>query len=170
MVGALETVLDRDITRSKIDQTSGNEEWRYLARSALLQKQRRIGNAGKAADPRTDHRAGGATILFGGRMPFGIVERLARRAHCKDDEIIDLALILRLHPLVGIECAGAAVAARNHTGDPAGQIGDVKRIDLPGAALAVEDAFPGRLDATAEWRHHAEACDDNPPHIRHSSP
>ena len=25
-------------------------------------------------------------------------------------------------------------------------------------------------DATTEWRHHAEARDDNPPHIHHSSP
>src|ERR1700694_2831591 len=103
MVGALEAVFDRDIPRSEIDQPPGNEEWRYLARSALFQKQRRIGNARKASDPGADHRPGGATILFGGRMPIGVVERLARRAHCKNDEIIDFALVLRLHPLVGIE-------------------------------------------------------------------
>jgi hypothetical protein len=32
--------------------------------------------------------------------------------------------------------------------------------------LAVEDAFPGRLDTAAEWRNHAKTRDDNPPHIR----
>src|SRR6195952_155861 len=103
-------------------------------------------------------------------MPVGVVERLLRRAHREDDEIIDLALVLVLHPLVGIEGAVGAVAARNHAGDAAGQIRHVERIDLPGAALAVEDALPGRLDAAAEWRHHAEARDDNPPHIQDSSP
>src|SRR6202035_6058477 len=94
----------------------------------------------------------------------------ARRTHRKDDEVVDLALILRLHPLVGVECAVGAVAARDQAGDPTGQIGDVKRVNLPGAAFAVEDTLPGRLDATAEWRHHAEARDDNPPHIDHSRP
>src|SRR5207248_4775053 len=113
---------------------------------------------------------GSTTILFGGGMPTSVVERLACRAHRENDEIVDLALILRLHPVIGIERAVAAVAPRNQAGDPAGQIGDVKCLDLLGAALAIEDALPGRLDAASEWRHHAEARDDNPPHFQHSSP
>src|SRR3954470_5050124 len=103
-------------------------------------------------------------------MPVGVVKRLRRRAHREDDEIIDLALVLVLHPLVWIEAAAAAVAARNHAGDAAGQIRHVEGIDLLGAAFAVQDALPGCLDTTAEWRHHAKACDDNPPHIQDSSP
>src|ERR1700676_1303137 len=103
-------------------------------------------------------------------MPISIVERLLGRAHCENDEIVDLALVLRLHPLVGIERAVRAVAARHHAGNPAGQVGDVKRVDLSGAALAVENAPPGRFNATAEWRHHAEARDDYPPHLHHSNP
>ena len=35
-------------------------------------------------------------------LPAGIVERLRRRAHRIDDEVVDLALLLRLHPLIGI--------------------------------------------------------------------
>src|SRR5215212_11750854 len=103
-------------------------------------------------------------------MPIGIVERLACRTHRENDEVIDLTLILWLHPLIGIESAVGAVAPRNQAGDLTGQIGDVKRLDLLRAALAIEDAFPGRLDAAAQWRHHAQARDDNPPHIEHSSP
>src|SRR5438045_1095697 len=103
-------------------------------------------------------------------MPTSVVERLACRAHRENNEIVDLALILRLHPLIGIEGAVAAVAPRNQAGDPAGQIRDVKCLDLLGAALAIEDALPARLDAASEWRHHAEARDDNPPHFQHSSP
>ena len=103
-------------------------------------------------------------------MPTSVIERLACRAHGENNEIVDLALILRLHPLIGIEGTVAAVAPRNQAGDPAGQIGDIKCLDLLGAALAVEDALPARLDAASEWRHHAEARDDNPPHFQHSSP
>ena len=43
-------------------------------------------------------------------------------AHMRiDDELVDLALLLRLHPLVGIVGAVGAVAVRDHAGDLAGQ-------------------------------------------------
>src|SRR6202012_4638447 len=100
----------------------------------------------------------------------GVVERLARCRHREDDEVVDLALLLRLHPLIGIERAVGAVAARHHAGDLARQIGDVESVDLPRAALTVEDALPGRLDTAAEWRHHAEAGNDDSPHVPNSSP
>src|SRR4029450_10034527 len=116
MVGPLEAVLDRDIAGREIDQAARDEERRYPARAPLLQQQRRVGDAGQATDPRTDQGAGGALVFLGRGMPVGVVERLARRRHRKDDEIIDLALFLWLHPLVGIESAVTAVAARNHTG------------------------------------------------------
>src|SRR6185295_3624797 len=103
-------------------------------------------------------------------MPVGIVERLARRGHRKDDEIIDLALFLRLHPLVGIERAVTAVAAWNHAGDLARKIGNLECIDLPGAALTVEDALPRCVNAAAERRNHAQPRDNNPPHVKNSSP
>src|ERR1700753_416407 len=170
MVGALQAMLDRDVTGRQIDQPARNEERRDLARPALLQQQRGVGDAGKAADAGADHGAGGAAVLFGGGMPVGIVERLARRAHREHDEGVDLALVLRLHPLVGIERAVAALAAWNHAGDTAGEIGDVERIDQPGAALAVEDTLPARFNAATEWRHHPEARDHNPPHVDVSSP
>src|SRR3954447_22949619 len=103
-------------------------------------------------------------------MPPGIVKRLTCGAHREDDKIVDLALVLWLHPLIGIEGAVGAVAPRNDAGNSAGQVGNVKAVDLLGAALAIEDARPGRLDAAAQRRHHAQARDDNPPHIQHSSP
>ena len=40
-------------------------------------------------------------ILVLARMPVGVVERLCRGAHRVDDEVVDLALFLRLHPIVG---------------------------------------------------------------------
>src|SRR5262249_24470460 len=103
--------------------------------------------------------------LFRLRMPVGVIERLLGSRHAEDDEIVDLALVLRLHPLVGIEAAVRAVAARYDAGDLGLEIRDVEALDPARTALAVEDALPVRLDATAEWRNHAEARDDNPPHI-----
>src|SRR6185437_2514692 len=88
----------------------------------------------------------------------------------EDDEVVDLALVLWLHPLVGIEAGVGTVAARHHAGDLARQIGDVEGLDLPRAARAAQDSLPGRLDAASERRHHTEACDDNPPHACNSSP
>src|ERR1700761_1512680 len=98
-------------------------------------------------------------------MPIGVIERLTRGAHRKNDEVVDLALVLWLHPLVWIEGGIAAVAPRNHAGDLARQIRHIERVDLFGAALAIEDPLPGRFDAATEWRHHAEACDDNSSHV-----
>src|SRR5215471_12621002 len=105
MIGSFEAMFDRHITGSEIDQATGNKERRHLAWSALLQQYRGIGNARQAADPGADQGAGSAPILFGEGMPIGVVERLARRTHRKNDEIVNPALVLRLHPLVGIERA-----------------------------------------------------------------
>ena len=67
-------------------------------------------DAADAADAGADQNAGGALVLVGGRVPAGIVEGLGGRGHRVDDERVDLALLLRLHPLVGIERAVGAVA------------------------------------------------------------
>src|SRR5947208_737738 len=103
-------------------------------------------------------------------MPVGIVERLARCAHREDDEVVDLALVLRLHPLIRIEGAVGAVAARDHAGDLAGEIGDIERLDPPRTTLALQDARPRRIDAAAEWRNHAQPRDDNTSHVKNSGP
>src|SRR4051812_3325858 len=166
MVGALQSMLDRDIAGRKVDQAARNEERRHLARAALLEEDRSVGNAGESADAGSNHGAGGAAFFFGSRMPIGVVERLRGRAHRIDDEVVNLALVLRLHPLVGIEGSVCAVAARNHAGDLAREVGHVERVDLFRAAAAGQDSRPGRFHATAEWRDHAEPRDDHPSHVK----
>ena len=94
----------------------------------------------EAADAGADHHAGADLILVARGLPAGVVERLRGGAHREDDEIVDLALLLRLHPLVGIEGAVRAVAARNLAGDLGRQIGDVERLDAPCAAVARRSA------------------------------
>ena len=55
-------------------------------------------------------------------------QRLRGGRHRVDDERIDLALVLGLHPLVGVEGAVGAVAARDLAGDLAGEIVDLEAL------------------------------------------
>jgi hypothetical protein len=98
-------------------------------------------------------------------MP-GILERLGRCAHREDDEVVDLALLLRLHPLIGIEAAVGAVAARDLTGDLGREIGNLECLDPARAALALDQALPRRIDAARQRGDHSESCDDHTPHRR----
>ena len=75
------------------------------------------------------------------------VDRLLGGRHGVDDEVVDLALLLRLHPLVGIELAVGRRAARNEAGDLAGDIGYLELLDPARAALAAS-----RLDHAARRR------------------
>src|SRR4029078_10531493 len=51
-------------------------------------------------------------------------------------------------------------------GDLAGEVGDFESIDLPRAALTVEDGLPRCVNADAEPRNHAQPRDDNPSHVK----
>src|SRR5262249_57714884 len=109
----------------RFDQAPGDETRRPPPRPPPLKADRVSGRAGTPADTGPDHHTGTHLVVVGRRLPARIVERLARGAHGEDDEIVDLALFLRLHPLVGIETAVRAIAARNLTGDLRRQIGNV---------------------------------------------
>ena len=86
----------------------------------------------------------GALLLFLGLgLDAGVVDGLRGRRHGIDDERIDLALILDVHPFVGIELAVGIVAERNAVGDLAGDVIDLEIVDALGAALAGEDVGPG---------------------------
>src|SRR4030081_3602505 len=117
------------------------------------------------ADPRPDHHAGADLILMRGRLPARILDRLGGGAHRKGDELVDLALLLGLHPLIRIVGAVLAVAARNLACDLGGQVGDLEFLDAARAALALEETRPRRLDAAGERRHHAHSGDDNTSHV-----
>ena len=152
VVGAFQAEFDGDEAGCEIDDAAGNEERRHPARPLFPQCDGHIGDALDAADAGADHHAGIGLIFVALRPPAGVVERLACRAHGVDDELVDLALLLRLHPLIGIEGAIAAVAARDAAGDLTGDIGDVEPVDSFGAALTLEQALPCRLHAASERR------------------
>ena len=156
-------MLDRYIAGGEIDNAARNEERRHPPRAALVQRDRRVGDALDAANAGANHDAGGVLLVGRGRLPAGVFERLLRRAHRIDDELVDLALFLRLHPLVGIVGAVGAVADRDHAGDLAGDVGDVERIDRLRPALARDQASPGVLNPATERSDHAHAGDDDTP-------
>src|SRR5262245_26689339 len=165
MVGPLQAVRYRNVSGREVDQAAGNEERRHPPRPSLLKRDRRLGDAGKTADARADHHTGLDLIVVAGGLPACVIERLAGGTQRKDDEIVDLALLLRLHPMVGIEAAVRAIAARNLASDLRRQIGHVESLDSPRAAVAVDEPPPGRLDAASERRHHAEPRDDDASHL-----
>ena len=152
MVRALEAEADRDVARGEIDQAAGNEERADAARALLVQHDRGLVDAAEPADARADQDAGALLLFLGLGLDAGVVDGLLGRRHGVDDERIDLALILDVHPLVGIELAVGVVAERDAVGDLAGDVVDLEIVDALGAALAGEDVGPGGFDAAAEGR------------------
>ena len=168
MIGSLERMRDRHVARREIDEPAGDEERRDPTRTAVAQDKRGFRNAFDAADSGTDQNAADDLIVILPRMPVGVVERLRRRRHRKDDKVVDLALLFGLHPVVGIEGARRAVAARNLAGNLAGDIRDVEFFDAFDAAVAGQQPLPRLLDPAGERRHQSKTCDDDTSHQGHS--
>src|SRR5262249_27847803 len=118
------------------------------------------------ADAGAHQHAGDDLVVVALRLPAGVVQRLLGGAHGIDDELVDLALLLRLHPLVGIVGAARAVAARNLAGNAPRQVGHVEALDARPAALPGDESLPAVIDAAAERCHHAETRDDHTSHVR----
>ena len=119
----------------------------------------------QSADARADQHAGADLILIRGRLPTGVGQRLRGRRHGVDNKVIDLALLFRLHPIVRIEGAVAAVAARNLASDLTGQVGDVEILDALGRVLAGGQPPPRDFDAAAERRKETKTCNDDTSHL-----
>ena len=166
VVGTLEMVSDRDLPAHQIDETAGNEKRRDAARPFLMQGHGGVVDAPKSADSRADQYPGLDLLLVGLRGPFGVAQRLRRGAHAVNDEVVNPALLLELHPVVGVEGVGS-VSARHLRGDLAGQVRDVEVLDPAGPRLAGQKPAPRRLDAASDRAHHAKTGDDDPPHALH---
>ena len=110
-------------------------------------------DAAETADAGADHDAGFDLLLIGFGSPAGICESLGSGPHRVEDEIVDLALFLGLHPVVRIELALGGRAARHHGGNAAGKVVDLERVDRRDAAFTFEQPAPGRIGVTAQRSH-----------------
>src|SRR5262249_52744709 len=105
MVGALKAMPDRNVTRGQVDEPSGDEEGTDAARAFFLEEQRRLGDAREPADAWAAHGSGALLLLCRIGFPACVLERLLGGGHGVDDKVVDLALLLGFHPIVGIELA-----------------------------------------------------------------
>ena len=167
VVGALEIVGDRNLPAQKIDEPSGNKERRDPARPFFVQGDGGVVDAAKTTDTRSEKDAGLSFLLVGFGSPIRVAQRLGRCAHAVNDEVVDPALFLRLHPVVRIEGVRRAVT-RHLRGDLAGEVGNIEVLDPRRRRLAGEKASPRRLDPAGQWGHHAETRNDDPPHLAHA--
>ena len=132
---------------------------------AVTQGQRGFVDAVDPADAGTDQHAGGAPIVLVLGMPVGVVQGLVGRGHRIDDEVVDLAGFLRLHPVVGIELAFGGRAARDLAGDLASEVINRKVGHPYRAALALEQIPPSGFHSATKRRDHPQTSDDNPSHM-----
>ena len=106
VVGALEPVPDRDVARGQIDQPSRDEERADAAR-ALSPSAAATVSAMPVRPPMPEPIMTPVRSCFSGVSAFQPESSSAccGRRHGVDDEVVDLALLLGLHPVVGIELA-----------------------------------------------------------------
>ena len=164
VVGTLEAELDRHEARGQVDQRAGNEERADAARALLVHQRGGVGNVAQATDAGAHENAGAVLLVLGLQLDAGILHRLLGGRHGIDDEVVVAADFLGIHPLLGIEGAVAAVAARDFAGDLAGQVGCIEARDLAAARLAREKPAPGFVDAIGERGNHTKSGDDDTPH------
>jgi hypothetical protein len=105
MVRPLEAESGCDLPRDQVDQRAGNEEGRHARGPFSLISTAVSAIEVKPADARPDHHAGAQRGSVGFGLPAGIAHRLLGGGHAIQDEVIDLAAVLRLHPVIGIEGA-----------------------------------------------------------------
>ncbi|MEY9197925.1 hypothetical protein ABIA16_003041 [Sinorhizobium fredii] len=70
---------------------------------------------------------------------------MSAAGHRVDDEGVDLALLLGLHPVVGIEGAVGSVAERNAAGDLGGEVLDLEFGHLARRVAAGKKTRPANL-------------------------
>ena len=163
MIGAFELVFDGNVSRGQVNQPARNEEGADAARALLLKQEGVALDALQAADAGADQDARAGLFIRGLGAKAGIGNGLVCGGHRIDDEIVDLALFLGLHAIVGIEFARAR-AARNHAADLAGNVGDIELRDPLGAVLAREQALPDVSGSASKGCDQTDAGDDDAPH------
>jgi hypothetical protein len=107
----------------------GMKNGRNPARTLVAQGVAGLDDAFEATDARTDHHTGGDLVFTALRIPAGILERHVGGGDAEQDELVDLALFLGLHPVVRIERSLHRRVGGNRTGNLCGDVADIERRD-----------------------------------------
>ena len=158
-----------DVAARQIDQTAWDEERRQPPRTLLLQQQCAVVDAAETTDPGADHDTGLDLLFVGFGGPIRIRQRLGRCTDGEKDEVVDLALLFRLKPIVRIELALGRIAPRNLGRDAAGQVRHFEIADRGGSAVACRQSPPGRIGISAQRCHQTDAGDDDASRCVHST-
>ena len=153
-LGPLEAVPDRHLTRAQVDERTRDEERRHAPRPLLLQRDRGFGD-GLSTPPMPEPIS--TPVRF---LPLGIVVGLPaaesstacmRRRQGVDDKAVDLALVLLVDPVVGIEGAIRPIAragSRRRSGTAGARRRSAGCVPAPGPAL--QKPLPGGLDPATQ--------------------
>ena len=164
MVGALEPESDRHVSRHQVDQAGGNEKRADAPDVAAFDQHRVLGDLVQAADARADHDPGAHLVFLGFRRPAGIGDRLDRRRQTVDDEIVHAPLILRRHPVIGVEQPFGRFADRHLAGDFRRQVADIEGLDGADAGFSGQQFFPVDLNPTPQGGQKAQTGNNHTSH------
>ena len=144
VVRPLEAIANRHLTRDQVDQRAGNEEGRHATRALLGHHQRGLFDGLQPADARAQHDAGAQLAFLVLRFPAGILHGHLGRGNPIEDEVIDLATLLRLHPVIGIEGTLGAI--------PIGDCPSRMRLQVSSTPLASGVTSPSPVTTTRRIR------------------
>ena len=120
MVRTPETVFDRHVTGTQVDQIGRDEERTDSPGAAFIQQDGGFRYAGKATRTGADCNACTLLLFLGLRNPAGIRDSLLGGGDGADDETVHLAPVFAGYPVVFVEVAVFSVTRRQRAGNLAG--------------------------------------------------
>ena len=166
MVRALEAVADRHLARGQVDQGCRNEEGTDAPRALVLERQGGVRDPLQAANAGADHDAGAFALGLVVGCPAGILDRLLGGRHAVEDEVVDLAAVLRLHVVVGVEVAVGGRPLGHLARHLGGQVRDVEGLHGADAGLSFDQMVPHGLPADPQGGHESDTGYDNSSHVQ----
>src|SRR3546814_15190570 len=100
VIGPHQTVFDRNLSGDEVDQTAVNEVRGTATRPLFVQSDRFAGDAGQAADARTERATGPQPLFLAHFGQDGLFNTQTGGLATVDDDGIDLDLALGIDPPV----------------------------------------------------------------------
>ena len=167
MVGPFEFVPDRYLARGQIDQSSRDEERAHLARPALMKRDRSLVDRLKTTNTGPDENASALLTFVILGLPSGILYSFVCCSDRIKNELVDPAHLFRRYEFSRIKRMGVSFAAtaacypRNLKRNLARHVLRIERINTSGSRLAFNQALPGCLTASGQWRDNPDSGNNN---------